>query len=203
MRCRRARTLASIVAVVAFSLLAGGCGGAGSPGVASVAATSTVPSAAGSAATTSGTQALRAAGRCLRQHGLPNLPDPFIATSGPAQGQAVLDKQALRSYPETVVNQAVDVCRAALEKAGFQGGPNAAASPREIQNLLAFARCVRNHGISNFPDPDSQGNFNFAGTGINPHSLSPAELHVARTCLPTSRGAVHVPQQDGATRGNG
>ena len=61
------------------------------------------------------TRALLLAGRCLRQHGLPNLPDPTIASSGPAKGQAILDKQALLAVPSSVFNQAMLACRSALE----------------------------------------------------------------------------------------
>ncbi len=40
------------------------------------------------------------AGQCLRQHGLANFPDPAVASSGPAKGGVILDKQALLAYPE-------------------------------------------------------------------------------------------------------
>ena len=155
-----------------------------------------VASAARSSTTTiSQTHALLLAGRCLRQHGLPNLPDPTIASSGPAKGHAILDKHALLAFPSSVFTQAVLACHSALEQAGFRGGQNAAANPQDIRDLLAFARCVRNHGIPNFPDPNSQGGFNLAGTGINSHQLSPTELAAARTCLPTAHGSVHIPPQ--------
>jgi hypothetical protein len=192
MRCRRLLILTSVVLVAAFSLLAAGCGGSNEPGVASVA----TPSSSGSpspGASASRTHTLLLAGQCLRQHGIPNLPDPTIASSGPATGQAILDKQAFLAVPSSVVNQAMAACRTALEQAGIRSGPNAGANPQEIQNLLAFARCMRNHGISNFPDPNSQGDFNFAGTGISQASLSQALLATARTCLPTAHGAVHMP----------
>jgi len=195
MRSRRPRTLTSVVAVGALSLLAAGCGGVGAPGVANV-ASSTIPTATGPSPTaTSRAQVLLVAGRCLRRHGMPDLPDPTIASSGPAKGYAVLDKGFLRAIPESVVNQALLACHTALQQARIYNGPNAGANPREIQNLLAFARCVRRHGITNFPDPDSQGGFDLAGTGINSHQLSPSELAVAMTCLPTARGAVHLPPQ--------
>jgi hypothetical protein len=51
----------------------------------------------------------------------------------------------------------------------------------------------------NFPDPNSQGQFNLAGTGINSHQLSPAELATARICLPTAHGDVQIPSQNGAS----
>jgi hypothetical protein len=145
--------------------------------------------------------ALLAATRCLRQHGMPGLPGPFLATSGPAKGQMILDKQGMAAYPSSVVSQATAACSAAL--AQLSGGPNAAASPHQLQALLAFAHCVRNHGVPNFPDPNSQGGFNLAGTGINGHELTSAELAAARTCLPAAHGEVHLPTQDGGTSNGG
>jgi hypothetical protein len=145
--------------------------------------------------------ALLLATRCLRQHGLPDLPGPVLATSGPAKGQMVLDKAGLAAYPSSVVNQATAACSATL--AQISGGPNAAASPHQLQSLLAFAHCVRNHGVPNFPDPNSQGGFNLAGTGINSHQLTSAELAAARTCLPTANGQVHIPSQGSGTSNGG
>ena len=195
MRYRRRPTLAFFVVVVALSLLAAGCGG--SPRVANV-ATTTVPGGAGSAATTSRSRALLLAGRCLREHGLANLPDPAIATSGPAKGQAILDKQALHAFSQSVVIQAMAACTTVLQKAGFSSGSDV-KTPQQIQDGLAFARCVRRHGISNFPDPNGQGNFDLAGTGINSHSLTPAQLAAATAYLSAAHRAVHIPAQNGST----
>ena len=88
----------------------------------------------------------------------------------------------------------MDACRTALDAgrdclAARTGAP----APKSSRDLLAFARCVRNHGISNFPDPNSQGGFNLAGTGINSHS-SPGELAAARTCLPTAQAPLASPR---------
>ena len=32
-------------------------------------------------------------------------------------------------------------------------------SSTQLEGMLAFARCMRAHGVQNFPDPDSQGSF--------------------------------------------
>jgi hypothetical protein len=59
---------------------------------------------------------------------------------------------------------------AALLTAACGGSPSSSSSPSStgtggalsayISQELAFARCVRAHGIPNFPDPDSSGHFN-------------------------------------------
>ena len=114
----------------------------------------------------------------------------------------VLDKAALAAYPSSVVSQATQACSAALAQAGV-GGPNAAASPTQLRDLLAFAHCVRDHGISNFPDPNNQGGFDLAGTGINSHELTPAERAAAKACLPTAHGYVNIPAQGSGTSHGG
>jgi hypothetical protein len=112
----------------------------------------------------------------------------------------VLDKAGLVDYPSSAVNHATAACSAAM--AQLPSGPNSVSSAQQLQDLLAFAHCVRSHGVPNFPDPNSQGGFDLAGTGINSHQLTPAEIAAARACLATAHGQVHIPTQgSGASNG--
>lgn len=205
MRHRRRCTLATAGAALAVALLAAGCGG-GSPGVASISSSTTVPGSGGTSAPASTpAHALLAAGRCLRLHGIPNMPDPTIATSGPGKGSAILDKRFLVTVPAAVVQRAITACRGALAKAGIGNGPASSSSndQQRIKDGLAFARCVRRHGISTFPDPNSQGQFPLAGTGINPNDLTAAQLAAATACLSSAHGAISIPPQGNATGASG
>jgi hypothetical protein len=82
--------------------------------------------------------------RCMRQHGLPNMPDPKLSGDG---GIA-------QPFPRGVgpndpkVKAAQQACRQHLPNGGQVQRP----SPQEQQEALAFARCMRQHGI-NMPDP--------------------------------------------------
>jgi hypothetical protein len=182
--------------LVLLALALAACGSQqASPSVAHVARSSPTTTNASS------TSAMLLATKCLRQHGLPNLPGPVLATAGPAKGQMIFDKQALAAYPSSVVSRATDACSAAMAQLG--GGSNGAASPHELHDLLAFAHCVRNHGVPNFPDPNSQGGFNLAGTGINSHQLTPTELAAARACIRTAHGDISLPTQGGGTGSGG
>jgi hypothetical protein len=110
---------------------------------------------AGSAqAASSPNGATHLAGQCLREHGIANFPDPAVATDGPAAGRVILDKSALKDFPAEVVNQAMTACRAVLDQAGLLTGQGSTVSSQEIQERLALARCIRAHGVSNFPDPN-------------------------------------------------
>lgn len=59
----------------------------------------------------------------------------------------------------------------------------ASSSPGSSASVgpLALARCMRAHGIRDFPDPDSSGNFNLSGGGdLNP--ANPAYQAAAQAC---------------------
>ena len=47
---------------------------------------------------------------------------------------------------------------------GFSGSSNSSSSGSPDRRALAFAQCVRHHGVPNFPDPNSSGNFPQRGT---------------------------------------
>jgi hypothetical protein len=177
-RCRRPLILASVVAVAAFSLLAAGCGGGGSSGVASVASATT-------AATTTQNGAV-AFSRCMRSNGVPTFPD--------------LPKNGGHAIKETVQRLAASNPRfPAAERACNHLLPNGGSGPQEtgqqtrtqLADELSFARCMRSHGVSRFPDPTAQGGLTVEmvqAQGIDVHS--PAVLRVVQACLPASHGAL-------------
>jgi hypothetical protein len=75
------------------------------------------------------------------------------------------------------------VCAIALGACGSSGKKNAANSHSDVR--IAFSRCMRAHGVTNFPDPGGGGGggggINLDGTGINP--ASPAFRSAQRTCF--------------------
>jgi hypothetical protein len=57
--------------------------------------------------------------------------------------------------------------------------------------VLAFARCLRSHGVPDFPDPTSQGRLTVemvTAAGVDLHA--PVVLTAAKVCLPTAHGAI-------------
>jgi hypothetical protein len=178
MVCRRPLIIASVVAVAAFSLLAAGCGSSGSSGVASVASATT-------AATTTQNGAV-AFSRCMRSNGVPRFPD--------------LPKSGTRAVKETVQQLAASNPRfPAAQRACNHLLPNGGSGPQEtgqqtrtqLAAELSFARCMRSHGVSRFPDPTAQGGLSVEmvqAQGIDVHS--PAVLRVVQACLPASHGAL-------------
>ncbi len=164
------------VALAAVAFLAAGCGG--SSGVATV-------SASTSSAVTSPSGAVAFA-RCMRSHGAPNWPDP---TSG-----GVFDKSKLRQLginPTRVRAIEDGPCNHLLPAVGEAQPETPQQLATRQADALSFARCMRNHGVSRFPDPTAQGQLTVEmveGQGIDVRS--PAVLRVVQACLPASHGAL-------------
>ena len=174
-RCRRPLILASVVAVAAFSLLAAGCGGGGSPRVANVATSTT-------AATTTMTQnGLLAFSQCMRSNGMPNFPDPQRFVGGNVK---------LTIHQLAPSQAALSACNHLLPTNGGSGPRETAQQQRtRLADGLSFARCMRSHGVTRFPDPTAQGQLTVEmveAQGIDLHS--PAVLRAVQACLPASHG---------------
>jgi|SRR5579862_1655844 len=174
---RRPLVTASLVAVVGLALLAAGCGGSSSaPGVASVASSTTT------APTTQ--NGLLGFSSCMRSNGVPSFPDPQRY----AGGNVKLTIHQLGNSPQ--IQAAMQACNHLLPTRG--GSPPTPQQTRtQLADELSFARCMRSHGVSRFPDPSAQGSLSVEmveAHGIDVHS--PAVLHVVQTCLPASHGAL-------------
>jgi hypothetical protein len=182
MRRRSPLIVASVVAVAAFSLFAAGCGGAGSPRVASVASTTT-----GATMTTQNRHAVVVAfSRCMRSNGVPNFPDP-----------SAVDPQALKAIAQHLAasnprfESATRACNHLLPNGGSSAQETAHQQAVRLADELSFARCMRDHGVSRFPDPNAQTGLSVEmvqAQGIDVHS--PTFLRVVQACLPASHGAL-------------
>ncbi len=184
MRRRLPMILLSVVAVAAVSLLAAGCGGGGSPGVANVAPSTTT--ATTTAATTAEANGLLAFSSCMRSNGLPSFPDPQRFVGGNVK--LTLHQFGAGSSPQ--FQAAIRACNHLLPPNGGSGSQQTAARQRiQLADGLSFARCMRGHGLSRFPDPTAQGQLTVEmveAEGIDVHS--PAVLQAVRACLPASHG---------------
>jgi hypothetical protein len=104
---------------------------------------------------------------CIRAHGVPDFPDPGGALP-----------PGLKHVP--AFQTAMKACLK-LEPPGTSTGKQFNASQRAT--ALAQVRCIREHGMPNFPDPTfpaSGGEVFPAIAGFNP--ASPAVRHAAAAC---------------------
>jgi hypothetical protein len=70
--------------------------------------------------------------------------------------------------------------------------PKVSTQSAQANAALAFARCMRSHGVPNFPDPDAQGKFPSFNTGVSKQTSSAAD-EACRHVLPS--GGTATPQQ--------
>jgi hypothetical protein len=65
---------------------------------------------------------------------------------------------------------------------------NSASGGSAVQKALAYASCMRSHGVTNFPDPNANGGFMIgANNGLNPGS--PQYQHAQQACQKYLPGA--------------
>jgi hypothetical protein len=87
---------------------------------------------------------------CMRQNGVSGFPDP--GASGAFTIDAIANGSSL-DVSSPAFRQAMSACKT-LEPPGFTG---ATRSPEQQKAALQFAQCVRDNGVSDFPDPAPDG----------------------------------------------
>jgi hypothetical protein len=128
------------------------------------------------------TQLVHTAAQCLRDHGIPNFPDPVLDTRGHLQ----IDDQLLNSLPASVTQAAEQACRAQIDAAQQAAEPQRPpATPQELAQATRFAQCMRQHGWPNFPDPDAQGSFSSSTPGALPPTKRDPSFQACRGQLGT------------------
>jgi hypothetical protein len=90
----------------------------------------------------------------MRSHGVADFPDPQVKTT--PEGGSVGISMAV---PSSIGNSrafkpAQQACHGLLPAPG-SARPDDQGPSKQV--LLAFARCLRSHGVSGFPDPNAQG----------------------------------------------
>ena len=78
----------------------------------------------------------------MRSHGVSDFPDP-----SPGGG---FDLNSSDVNPNSPTFQAAQRACQKYMSAGAPGGPEAA---QDLADLLRYAKCMRSHGVINFPDP--------------------------------------------------
>ena len=148
------------------------------------------PPASGSSAAASQNNGVQAAYRysaCMRTHGVTNFQDPHVHTSGNSVQVAVRVDPAITGSPH--FKSAQQACAHILP--GMANGPTQDETRAHTEALLAFARCMRQHGFPKFPDPDSQGHLDAAAlsaAGIN--LQQPAIKPAAYACVGLTHGII-------------
>ena len=118
---------------------------------------------------------------CMHSHGVEGLPNPVAAP-------AAFKHSFTNTSPRFTA--AMNACGHLIP-----GQENQAQAPahtqQQIDAMLAFARCIRGHGFSRFPDPTANGLVTheiLAQAGIELHQ--PALVQAADRCVSVTHGLI-------------
>jgi len=146
--------------LVALGLSVAGCSsGSSGPGVASVGSSA---AAGQSSSHVSGKPSTLAYAKCMQSHGIKNFPEPN------SSGQLTVSQGESLPDPSSPQFQAAAKACVSLHSAGV--APNPAQQALQLQKDIAYAKCMRSHGVTNFPDPDPSTGDSFGLQGIDVNS---------------------------------
>jgi hypothetical protein len=161
------RTSISTAAVVLALLAVAGCG----PRAAATTPTNSTPDA-------SIVQMIA----CFRAHGLTNFPDPEF---DPNDGRWHLANNRPDIPPDV---------SAACAANGGQVQPRTPIPTNELNDLMGFARCVRAHGLPDWPDPEIDGTF---VTAIEPKTVPGDPFGPCESFLASTGGHINMERPRG------
>jgi hypothetical protein len=96
---------------------------------------------------------------CMRSHGVPNFPDP-------GSGGGIEISPGSGVDPASPAFQSAQRgCKKLLPGGGPKGSPPP-PSASDVRAALAWAQCVRKHGVPNFPDPSTRATAGFMFRGV-------------------------------------
>ena len=167
----RGRRSAAIALLVCASGLGVACGSSPSSSPAVPTAASGATSAAGSAkGVASGSakgsgkgrleippgrstpEAVAAAVRCIRDHGIPGYQDPVITPDG----AVYTDERSFQDAPQSTATAVVRACMTLLVRAHLNPNSQPPAPPALVQAGVKTAQCARAHGLPNMHDPNAE-----------------------------------------------
>jgi hypothetical protein len=182
---RTARNLPPLVGMVAVLLAVGACGASSAGnGVATLNDPSASP--ASPSPSLSPDEAMLAFTRCMREHGI-DMPDPQV--SGDGKGPVSINVQGGGSAEnKKKFTDADAACRHFMQEAGGGFADGKGMDPADQDALIAYSRCMREHGID-MPDPQFQdgGGVIIGGddskSKIDPNSSAFKDAHSACSSL--------------------
>ena len=142
--------------------------------------------------------------RCMRSHGVPNFPDSPTTGGGGFKLRVTRGSNGTSASVNGVAvngpafQSAMTACRSYLPNGGH---PSAAQTAKAKAQALAMSRCMRSHGVTNFPDPQfgtgPGGGFGIriGGAGLDPNS--PAFQAAQKACGSIFGGAPTVTKAPG------
>lgn len=160
--------------IATAALAAAACGSAGP-----------APSTGQSSSSDPGASAYRYAD-CMRTHGVTSFPDPHVHVNG--NQVSVIQQLPPSAAASPRFKSAEHACQGIIPAPG-NAGQSGQSQQRQV--FFAFARCMRAHGVSDFPDPSPQGQITpamLSTSGVDLHSRQ--FLSAALGCVGVTHGAI-------------
>ena len=136
---------------------------------------------------------------CMREHGI-DMPDPEVDSDGRTRVQIGEEGGAAPADKEKV-EAAQKECQQYLPN----GGEPPKMDPADVEKMRQFAKCMRENGIPDFPDPQPDGGMRIEfgqGTGIDPNSQTFKDAQAkCEQYMPAPKGPGS--QNGGTTSGGG
>jgi hypothetical protein len=173
------KALAVAALAAALAVIVAACGGSKNPPASTV---------SGNSPQDKGARAAYRFSACMRSHGVSNFQDPHVHVNGNQVQVAIRVDPAITGSPN--FKSAQHACSHLLPNGGSAPTP-AQQHAREVA-ILAFAKCMREHGFPKFPDPTSQGQLtpamlSSAGIDLQQPAIKPA----AYACIPVTHGLLN------------
>jgi hypothetical protein len=126
--------------------------------------------------------------QCIRDQGVVEFPDPIVNEGGQLELPDNAEAEIEGRYPEATLQQAQQACQSLfdqLPESALKGqgsdDPNG-PGPEDVEALRAWAKCARENGIPEWPDPKSDGSFPVAGTPLEREGKSDRMRAVFDAC---------------------
>jgi len=99
--------------------------------------------------------------KCMRENGMPDFPDPEPGEGGGFRIRIPAGQDREKAQA------AVEKCRDLMPN----GGKAVKLDPEQVERVRQLARCMRENGVPNFPDPGPDGALELKGdAGFDPES---------------------------------
>jgi hypothetical protein len=139
--------------------------------------------------------------QCIRDQGIVEMPDPIVDENHHIQLPEGAEEQIEGRYPEATLQQAQQACQSlfdqlpesAVRDGGSGGGGDPgdrSPGPQDMEALRAFAQCVREQGIPEWPDPGADGRFPVSTGPLAGQAKSPRLIAAYEACTKYWNGQV-------------
>jgi hypothetical protein len=124
--------------------------------------------------------------RCIREHGAPGMPDVRVQNGHVIQP----DENSADNATKQNVDAALQACQkekdrippAALGDGSDSSSKKAGPTAADVPKLRQFAKCMRENGLPDFPDPKADGSFPLAGSPLEREGKSPRVIAGMQAC---------------------